>query len=196
MFEIKAASYQTMDKNELLDKVFSYLVSRGLENVTIRELCKGTRLAQGSLYYWFGDKTSIVCEATEYGLKKVTEEIFKYVFASLNDLRKFFSDCLNEVSKYENELRFSYQMAASPVYGEKIRAASKDFNFLYDRYTHKLSVLLECDEDFLRPLVYLFISAVLDYVIWNEREKSQMQLEFIYSVLPEMMKTRSKKMKI
>ena len=80
-------------------------------------------------------------------------------------------------------MRFIYQMAASPVYGEKIREKGKDFNLIYDRYAHQLAIALECDERALRPLVYLFISAVLDYVIWDERQKSQMQLEFIYSVL-------------
>ena len=81
-------------------------------------------------------------------------------------------------------------MAASPVYGEKIREKGHDFNFIYDKYTHKLSGVLSCDEEILRPLVYLFISAVLDYVIWEEKEKSQLQLDFIYSALPEMVKSR------
>ena len=49
----------------------------------------------------------------------------------------------------------------------------------------ELSARLNCDEQILKPLVYLFISAVLDYVIWDEKEKSQMQLELIYSVLPK-----------
>ena len=69
------SSYETVTESELLGKVFPFLVERGLENITIRELCKGTGLVQGSLYYWFGDKTTIVCEATEYGLKKVTDEM-------------------------------------------------------------------------------------------------------------------------
>lgn len=127
-----------------------------------------------TLYYWFGDKTSIVCEATQYGLKTVTDEIFKYVFASLNDLKGFFANCLDYVSKYKKELRFIYQLVASPVYGDKIRKTGKDFNFIYDKYTHRLSQLLDCNEQLLRSLVYLFISAVLDYVIWDEKEKSQM----------------------
>ncbi|UKI35277.1 MAG: hypothetical protein L6V93_13860 [Clostridiales bacterium] len=38
--------------------------------MTIRELSKGTGLVQGTLYYWFGDKTNIICESAEYGLKK------------------------------------------------------------------------------------------------------------------------------
>ena len=184
---MNTAAYQTSDKNMFLEKVFPVLVEQGLDNITIRELCKETRIVQGTLYYWFKDKTSIVCEAAQYGLKMVTDEIFEYVFASLNDLRSFFSNCLDEVSKYKKELRFVYQLAASPVYGEKIRATGKEFNLIYDKYTRRLSALLNCKEQTLKPLVYLFISAVLDYVIWDEKEKSQMQLELIYSVLPKIM---------
>lgn len=87
-------------------------------------------IVQGTLYYWFKDKTGIVCEAAQYGLKTVTDEIFEYVFASLNDLKGFFANCLDEISKYKKELRFIYQLAASPVYGEKIRKTGKDFNFI------------------------------------------------------------------
>ena len=190
---MNTAAYQTTDKSELSARIFPYLVDRGLENITIREVCRGTGIVQGTLYYWFKDKTGIVCEAAQYGLKTVTDEIFEYVFASLNDLKGFFANCLDEISKYKKELRFIYQLAASPVYGEKIRKTGKDFNFIYDKYTHRLSLLLDCDEQTLKPLVYLFISAVLDYVIWDEKEKSQLELNFIYSALPEIMKVRHNK---
>ncbi len=186
---MKAATRQ-VDEKAILDSIFTFFVNSGLENVSIRELTRGTRLAQGTLYYWFGDKTNMICECTEYGLKKVADKIFDYVFANMNDLSGFFANCLNEIGKYKRELRFIYQMAASPVYGEKIREKGHDFNFIYDKYTHKLSGVLSCDEEILRPLVYLFISAVLDYVIWEEKEKSQLQLDFIYSALPEMVKSR------
>lgn len=190
---MNTAAYQTTDKSELSARIFPYLVERGLENITIREVCRGTGIVQGTLYYWFKDKTGIVCEAAQYGLKTVTDEIFEYVFASLNDLKGFFANCLDEISKYKKELRFIYQLAASPVYGEKIRKTGKDFNFIYDKYTHRLSLLLDCDEQTLKSLVYLFISAVLDYVIWDEKEKSQLELNFIYSALPEIMKVRHNK---
>lgn len=188
---MNSAVCQSTDKNAFLERLFPVLVEHGLENITIRELCKETRIVQGSLYYWFKDKTSIVCEAAEYGLKTVTDQIFAYVFASLNDLRGFFSSCLDEIGKYQKELRFVYQLAASPVYGKRIRETGKELDLIYDQYTHKLSALLNCDEQTLQPLVYLFISAVLDYVIWDEKEKSQMQLEFIYQVLPKMIKEQN-----
>lgn len=184
---MKPAIYQ-IDVNDILERIFAFFAKRGLENVTIRELCRGTGLVQGTIYYWFGDKTNMICECTEYGFKKVTDEIFRYVFSSLKNLEGFFEECLGEISKYKNELRFIYQMASSPVYGDKIRQKAKSYNLIYDEYTRKLSVYLGCDEQELRPLVYLFISAVLDYVVWDEREKSQLQLDFIYSTLSKQVK--------
>lgn len=62
---MKTATYQTTDKSELSERVFPYLVKHGLENITIREMCRRTGIVQGTLYYWFSDKTSIVCEAAE-----------------------------------------------------------------------------------------------------------------------------------
>lgn len=179
---MRKATYQ-IDETEILDKTFTFLVQNGLENITVRELCKGTGLVQGTLYYWFGNKNSVLCESTEYGLKKVTDALFRYVYEGTADLRSLFDGFLEEIGKYKEELRFIYQMAASPVYGEELRKKGADLNVVYDRYAHRLAAVLRCNERALRPMVYLFISAVLDYVIWDEREKTQLQLECIYTVL-------------
>ena len=179
---MKAATYQ-IDEEGILDSTFNYLVKHGLENITIRELCKGTGIAQGSIYYWFSNKQDLICEAAEYGLRKVVDKIFSYVFSNMNNLRKFFDECLSEINKYKNELRFIYQMAASPVYGGKIRGKGHDLNLIYDKYIEMLALRLQCNTQELKPLVYLFISAVLDYVVWEDTKNTQMQLEFIYSVL-------------
>lgn len=48
---MNTAAYQTSDKNELSEKIFPYLVKHGLENITIREMCKHTGIVQGTLYY-------------------------------------------------------------------------------------------------------------------------------------------------
>lgn len=140
---------------------------------------------QGSLYYWFTDKTAIICEATEYGLKKVTDEIFEYVFASIGDLPNFFAVCLKKIGKHRKALRFIYQMAASPIYGEKIRSDGKYFKFMYDKYAERLAEIMECDVERLKPLVYLFISAVCDYAIWEDEENAQTEIDYICSILPQ-----------
>lgn len=180
---MRTASYQTFDKDEILDKIFSFLVTSGLENVSIRELCRGTGLVQGTLYYWFADKESIIIEATEYGLKRVTDDIFRYVFASVGHLDYFFSGCLDLVDKYRRELRFIYQMAASPVYCEKIKCDGKYFFESYDKYAERLAKLLSCDSKKIKTLVRLFASAICNYAIWDDREATQSEIDFIAELL-------------
>lgn len=46
---MNTAAYQTTDKSELSARIFPYLVERGLENITIREVCRGTGIVQGTL---------------------------------------------------------------------------------------------------------------------------------------------------
>lgn len=182
---MKTAIYKSVDEKEVLDKVFCFLVKKGLESASIREICRGTGLTQGSLYYWLSDKTTIICEATEFGLKKVTDEIFNYVFLSLGDLDKFFDECLDKISAYRDELRFIYQMAASPVYGEKIRSDGKYFRTMYDKYAIKLAEFIKCDVERLKPIVYILVSAVCDYAIWGDKNTAQKQIDFVHSILPQ-----------
>lgn len=184
---MKAATYQTADENEILDTVFSFLVKQGLEGASIREICKGTGIVQGSLYYWFDDKTKIICEATEYGLKKVTDKIFEYVFSSIDNLPDFFENCLEHIGVYKNELRFIYQMVASPKYGEQIRKDGKYFKSMYDKYAVKLSEHLNYDLEKVKPIVYLLVSAILDYAVWDDKENAQTEIDFIYSILPKVL---------
>ena len=178
---MRQAKYN-IDRDSILEKTFNYLVKNGLENITIRELCKGTGIAQGSLYYWFDDKTNIICESTEYGFETVSGKIFEYAFSAIDDLEKFFKECMSNISLYKDELRFIYQMAASPIYGERIRAEANNYEW-YKVYSEKLSKKLGCSSDDLLPLVYLFISTILNYVIWEKKEGTADQLKFIYTSL-------------
>ena len=63
--------------------------------------------------------------------------------------------------------------------------AKKELSHIYYKYVCRLSERINCDEQMLKSVFDLFISAAVNCVIWDEKEKSQMQLEFIYSVLPQ-----------
>lgn len=84
---------------EVLDKLFNYISKNGLENITIRNLCNETGLVQGTLYYWFNDKTTMICEASEYGLKKSADKIFEYAVSNMDNLKDFFDNCLSEIGR-------------------------------------------------------------------------------------------------
>ncbi len=188
---MRESVYSTLSSADIQSKVFVYLVENGLENVSIRELCRETGLSQGCLYYWFGDKTSILCESTKFGLRQITDTIFGYVFENTDSFQVLFSECLTRLDAYHDELRFIYQMASSPVYGEQIRRDGKYFKQMYDSYAERLSERLECAVEKVRPLVYLFVSAICDYAVWEDRENAQTELDYLSTQLERLVKTEA-----
>ncbi len=173
----------TDTKEEFLEASFCYLVKNGLDNVSLRELCKSTGISLGSIYYWFGGKDGLFTAAAEYGLNKVTNSIFHYAFQSMGDLDYFFDSCLEEIAKHSSDLRFIYQVATSPIYGTRMRKRAEILNTVYDSYAEQLSERIHCPIEQIRPMVYIFIAIVLEYVVWGDRETVSMQLDYIRSVL-------------
>ncbi len=165
--------------DELLGKLFEFLVNNGLENAHIRDMCKNTNVAQGSLYYRFGDKTNIICKATEYGIKKITDNVIRGVCKPSMS----FSKCEQIIKENQKALRFIYQAAVSPAYGKRIRKSWDKNNSLYDKYAEKLSVIHNINKDALYPIVYLYISAVMEYAVWDDKVKLKSQFDFLASIL-------------
>ena len=97
-------------KKEFLTTAFDYLVKHGLENTSVRDLCKETKISYGSIYYWFDGKDDIYINATKYGISKVAEALFDYAFEAMKDMKSFCDGFLDEVDKYKDEFRLIFRL--------------------------------------------------------------------------------------
>ena len=61
-----------------------------------------------------------------------------------------------------------------------MREKSKDFRLLYERYAEKIIAVFGCTYDQAEYFIYTIIASVIDYAIWDDREKTQMLLENLY----------------
>lgn len=170
-------------KSDILQSSFEYLSKNGLENISMRDLCKGVGISVGSVYYWFENKEELIAETAEYGLRKVSDDIFTHAFENICDVESSFDVCFGKINEHRVALRFIYQLASSPVYGDVIRKRGLDLEGIYKEYAVRLSKSLDCSVDFMLPLVYLFVSAVLDYAVWEDYTKTKVQLDYICSML-------------
>ena len=60
-------SYEMSDKRKAIIKTTcDYMLKTGLSNASVGELCKETKLAQSSLYYWFETIFGLLPESTDY----------------------------------------------------------------------------------------------------------------------------------
>lgn len=167
-------------KSEILDITWEYLMKTGLAHASIGELCRETGLAQSSLYHWFENKDDIWISAGKHGIARVVDALFAFTFEHTDEVRKYFDTLLSEVEKYKYELRLAVQITTSPVYGEGMREKSKDFRLLYEKYAHKLIDLFGCTHNEAEVFIYSIIAYVIDYVMWDDAEKTQMLLENLY----------------
>lgn len=169
--------------DQILELSFDYLKRYGLENTSIRDLAKETDMSLGSIYYWFDDKEDFVVNSVKYGLIKSSTKIFKEAFDEINNFDRFVERVMELVNEEQSSLRLVYQAATSPTFGDRIRKNAEPLNKSYSEYISLLSKTINVPYEEIRPIVYLFIATVLDYVVWGDYEFSKGQLEYVYGLL-------------
>ena len=177
----KGLSYKMQE--EILSKAFAHLVEHGLENTSVRALGNQVCSNYSSLYRYFDDKDDCLVEAVKFGLEKITDALFSFVFNNITDFDTLFGALLDEVKKYQPQLRAVYQMVASPAYGDKIRAIKVEFDKFYDAQVNKLAETLGCDADAFALFAYNTITIVISYVLWDVREIAEVQLKDLRNMI-------------
>ena len=112
-------------EKEFLEPSFQYLVKNGLENTSVRDLCKAMGISYGSIYYWFEGKDDIYTSVVEYGIGKVATKLFNALFEKAHDPEHFFNTFLNDIDNYTEELRLVFQFATSIEYGKVLRKKNR-----------------------------------------------------------------------
>ena len=164
-------------KSAIIKETWEYLLRTGLGNASVGELCKETKLAQSSLYYWFDNKNDIWISAGKYGISKVVDALLDFTLDHFDKIPEYFETLLDEVEKYKYELRVALQLTTCPVYGDLMRAKAKDFTKWYDMYAQKIINAFSCTTQQAECFIYSIIAFSIDYVIWDDREKTQMLLD-------------------
>ena len=168
-------------KKAIIQTTWEYLLKTGLTNASIGDLCREAKLAQSSLYYWFESKDDIWINAGKYGISKVVDALFQFTLGHTSDIRKYFDTLLDEVKKYKYELRLAIQITTSPIFGARMRDKSKDFRLWYQKYAGNIIEIFGCTQEQAETFIYSIIAFVIDYVIWDDGEKTQMLLENLYN---------------
>ena len=174
-----------IQKDVVLKKCFDCLVETGIENATIRDFSRITEMTTSSLQYWFSDKDEIVLDATEFGIRMIVDALFEYAIKHIKNIKEMCSEFPGLARKYSSALKVVFQIAASPTYGSQITKLTIKFSQLYDEYAKKLAEQLDIPYQKVRPLVDLFISSIIDCVLWDEWDKLSREIDCILGELTD-----------
>ena len=174
------ASGKEKIEDSVLRAIFSCMVELGIENVSIRNLREATGLNASSLYYRFSDKDEMVLQAAAYGFLEVTNELFWIAAEKIRspELVEIFADNLDARKR---RLKFLYQIALSPQYGEAFRSRVRSTDRVIEKYNGELAAVVGRREEELLIYTELFVSAVRDYVIWEDRPRLVEKLNYLYA---------------
>lgn len=171
------------EAEKVLDKGFRYLVKHGIENSSLRSIATGIGYSPSNLYNYFESKDDCIIEIAKYGFAKAANALLKYALKNVPDLKYFFDTFLDEVDKNIDDLRAVYQVATSPIYGERMRQEAEKLQPIYHKFIKKLSEITYCKEELLLPSVFNFISIILDYAVWYDRPVTEVQLSDLYETI-------------
>lgn len=73
-------------RNRIVAVAYSLFIKRGLEKVSVRDIAGLTEMNINSIYYYFRTKAEIVICCVEYGLDRVSKQIFD--LAKSGDLKE------------------------------------------------------------------------------------------------------------
>ena len=166
-------------EKDLLEPLLEHFVQNGLENISIREICKNVNISSGSLYYWFNGKDEIVYATINYGLGKTVKKLLDFAGREITNTDNFFDIILDEVNIYKKEFRMLFQVAASPVYGQKLRENAYALHELYDECSDKFSKALKFDKETSLSVVFALVSIIVDYVVWDDIDATKLQLRLL-----------------
>ncbi len=177
---------------QFIKEIFHFVTENGLENTSIRDICMDTGISIGSLYYRFKSKEGIIISAGMYGLNEVADELFSYAISTISELNVFFDSFLELVKTKQPELRAVYQIATSPVYGDEMKKSTQIQDARYNKYIERLANVLRISKEKLIPIVYMIISVVFDYAVWDNYKIAKMQMDILQELLSNIKKSSIK----
>ena len=182
-----------MDKNDervnkrtiIIDTAYKLFTKKGLEKTSVRDIANLAEMNLNTIYYYFRTKAEIVICCVEYGLERISKNLFGLAqYKQLND-SDFFSELLDYSLINKEQFCWCYQVITSPNYNWLMKDILFKTRKKFDQYILELAQTNNVDFDSLQNLIGIVILIIKDYMI-SEDENCKRQMKFISNQLNEL----------
>lgn len=178
---------ENIEKKETAIQVcLNVFVEKGLFNTTSRDLSKAMNLQSGGLYYYFRSKDEAVIECAEEASFQLENELIVTALSDMNNPKQMIDNLQIRALKFAPVMKFLVQVCSSNQYKDAMRAALDRLSERYTEYAELFSSRLNCDTSEIEPYVYMCITAITNYMVFEELQYVKPQLEIIKNMLIEL----------
>lgn len=176
---------QAEKRNMFVGIAYKLFIKKGLEKTSIRDIANVADVNVNTLYYYFRTKAEIVICCVEYGLEKISKDIFEAINLggrTGGDLKSL----LHYSLKYKEELCWCYQVITSPNYNWLVKDILIKVRNGYSSFIDSMAKEFSCDRNLFKQLATIAILIIKDYMI-TEDENCFSQIELINDRLQALM---------
>lgn len=170
-------------KKDVINCCLDCFIDNGLTKTTTKDLSTALNLQNGGVYYYFNTKTEIVISCAEEAINRLENRVFNLAFekiADIGNMIKVLEELADELSPI---MKFLVSVCVSKEYGDKIKPALIKLADRYLVYSEKFAKALNCKLEDVKPLVYLSILAINNYMIFSEKALFEPQIELVKTAL-------------
>lgn len=166
-------------KKDIVGLCLETFVSKGLFETSTRELSSALQLQNAGLYYYFKSKDEAVIACVEEAISILELSL---ILPSILALSR--SDCSIEsiiatADQMSPLTRFVVQAVSSPTYRELLKPVVNSMTNRFHSYSKRFEKDIGCVFDEIEPLIFIFITAIINYTVFEDETYIKPQLEYI-----------------
>ena len=166
-------------KKEVINICLDLFIEKGLTSTSTRNLSSALKLQNAGLYYYFGSKDEAVIACAEEAALRVESALIPGALRDIDDLDIMMKRLQSRADEMAPTMRFLVTVCASSQYKDKMKPALDRLSKRYEAYASRLAEKLKCDVSVVAPYLYTTITAVTNYMIFNEESYILPQIKLI-----------------
>lgn len=152
---------------EVIKICLDHFIENGLDSST-RSLSSALKLQNAGLYYYFESKDDAVIACAEAAALRLEDALLAPALKDLNNLDLMFKRLQSRADEMTPTMRFLVSVCVNDKYKESMKPALKRLDERYEHYAELISEKLDCKKEDIEPYVYMVITAVANYMIFEE----------------------------
>lgn len=155
-------------KKEVINLCLSMLVSKGLAEITVRELSASLKLKKAGIYYYFKDKDDVIVVCAEEAAKKLESNLILPALNEVQDPDAMLERLYNRADEMAPTMKYLAQVCSTPKYHEQMKPVLNRLSERYKIYAARFAERIGCREDQIEPYFSMCVSTMKSYMIFGD----------------------------
>lgn len=152
---------------EVINICLDHFIENGLDSST-RSLSNALKLQNAGLYYYFNSKDDAVIACAEEAALRLENALLAPALKDINDPDIMFKRLQSRADEMTPTMRFLVSVCVNDKYKQSMKPALHRLDERYEHYADLIAEKLCCKKEDIAPYVYLTITAVANYMIFEE----------------------------